>query len=434
MTSTEREAAASGSTGRDAGGTGRAANAAGRDPRISAREAAATGRDASAAGRANAATGLDGFGLEAIDEVLAAMVGEQAAERPREGLLITCRLGLDGEPPETLTLLGARFGVSRDRARQLYTRGIGNMVRAAQLSGEHDLSVFADRYPVGWSDERLVRTLLAEIYATDSDIAGQDRAYLHLRLAGHDLQESKRLAGFVFQRIAGWQQKGRWHLMPPEHLEEVPADAWNPWLHRVEWAAGDPRELPTAPARTLDLGDDGRGFMYSEKLARETTFDTGLQARLLRLLDGSERVESFQEYPAEIVYDIDGSERVHYPAAVARFTDGRVVLIDVIPLAHTAFHVNRVKSTAGRAYAHAQGWGWLVWTGADEGVTDLLARKVSTRHENQLRNRLATGPVDWTALRRYRESTGIDLLDLAAMVLRNQWRWDRGPFLLTRVS
>ncbi|MFB7716799.1 hypothetical protein [Nocardia sp. NPDC056100] len=429
MTSTEREAAASGSgaaapgsgtsaSGRTAGTPGRTANAAGRDPRVPARDAAATGHDA--------------FGLEDIDEVLAAMVGEQAAERPRDGLLITRRLGLDGEPAETLTLLGARFGVSRDRARQLYTRAIGNMVRAAQLSGEYDLSVFADRYPVGWSDERLVRTLLAEIYATDSDIAGQDRAYLHLRLAGHDLQESKRLAGFVFQRIAGWQQKGRWHLMPPEHLEEVPADAWNPWLHRVEWAAGDPRELPAAPARTLDLGDDGRGFMYSEKLARETTFDTGLQARLLRLLDGSERVESFQEYPAEIVYDIDGSERVHYPAAVARFTDGRVVLMDVIPLAHTAFHVNRVKSTAGRAHAHAQGWGWLVWTGAEEGVTDLLARKVSTRHENLLRNRLAAGPLDWTALRRYRADTGIEPLDLAAMVLRNQWRWDRGPFQLTR--
>ncbi|MEV6066133.1 hypothetical protein AB0L82_06225 [Nocardia sp. NPDC052001] len=429
MTSTEREAAASGSgktvsgsgtaaSGRTADTPGRTANAAGRDPRVPARDAAATGHDA--------------FGLEDIDEVLAAMVGEQAAERPRDGLLITCRLGLDGEPPETLTLLGARFGVSRDRARQLYTRAIGTMVRAAQLSGEHDLSVFADRYPVGWSDERLVRTLLAEIYATDSDIAGQDRAYLHLRLAGHDLQESKRLAGFVFQRIAGWQQKGRWHLMPPEHLEEVPADAWNPWLHRVEWAAGDPRELPDAPARTLDLGDDGRGFMYSEKLARETTFDTGLQARLLRLLDGSERVESFQEYPAEIVYDIDGGERVHYPAAVARFTDGRVVLMDVIPLAHTAFHVNRVKSTAGRAHAHARGWGWLVWTGAEEGVTDLLARKVSARHENLLRNRLAAGPLDWTALRRYRADTGIEPLDLAAMVLRNQWRWDRGPFRLTR--
>ncbi|WP_067564401.1 hypothetical protein [Nocardia acidivorans] len=382
--------------------------------------------------RAATTFGGDDFGLEEIDEVLAAMVGEQAAERPREGALITCRLGLDGEPPETLTLLGARFGVSRDRARQLYTRAVGNMVRAAQLSGTHDLSVFAARYPLDWSDERLVRTLLGETYATDSDIVAQDRAYLKLRLAGHDLQESKRLAGFVFQRIAGWQQKGRWHLMPPEHLEEVPAGIWNPWLHRVEWADRAPDELPTAPARTLDLVDDGRGSMYSEKLSRETTFDTGLQARLLRQLDGSERVESFQEYPAEIVYDIDGSERSHYPTAVARFTDDRVVLIDVIPLAHTAFHVNRVKSAAGRAYAHARGWGWLVWTGAEQGVADLMARKVDTRRENLLRNRLAAGPMDWTELRRYRDDTGIELLDLAAMVLRHQWRWDRGPFRLTR--
>ncbi|WP_327145336.1 hypothetical protein [Nocardia sp. NBC_01327] len=372
------------------------------------------------------------FGLEDIDEVLAAMAGEQAVDRPREGELITCRLGLDGEPPETLTLLGARFGVSRDRARQLYTRAVGNMVRQAQNTGVHDLGVFTERYPVGWSDERLVRTLLAETYATDSDIAAQDRAYLKLRLAGHDLQESKRLAGFVFQRIAGWQQKGRWHLLPPQQADEVPAGVWNPWLHRVEWGDGTPDELPAAPARTLDLGDDGRGFMYSEKLGRETTFDTGLQARLFRLLDGSERVETFQEYPVEIAYEIDGGERLHYPTAAVRFTDGRVVLIDVIPLGHTAFHVNRVKSTAGRAYAHAHGWGWLVWTGTDWGVADLAQHSVAARHENILRNRLAKGPVDWTELRRYREDTGIQLLDLAAMVLRHQWRWDRGPFRLSR--
>ncbi|WP_245717312.1 hypothetical protein [Nocardia jejuensis] len=374
------------------------------------------------------------FGLEDLTEVLAAMVGEAAVERPRDGELITCRLGLDGENPETLTLLGARFGVSRDRARQLYTRAIGNLVRQAQATGLPDLTVFAQRYPLGWSDERLVRTLLAETYASDTDIAAQDWSYLKLRLAGHDLQDAKRMAGFVFQRIAGWQQKGRWHLLPPVHPQELPEGLLNPWLSRVEWGAGTPAPLPAAPARTLDLDDDGRGSTFSEKLSREITFDSALQARLLRLLDASEQVETFQELPAAVTYEVDGFERLHHPTVAARFTDGRTALIDVIPLPHVAFHPNRVKSIAGRAYAHAHGWGWLVWTGSALGVADLAGRKVSTRHENILRNRLAKGPLDWDELRRYRDETGIDPLDLSAMVLRHGWRWDRGPFRLSRTG
>ncbi|WP_212761547.1 hypothetical protein [Nocardia uniformis] len=374
------------------------------------------------------------FGIEDVNEVLAVMVDEQAEERPRDRELITCRLGLDGESPETLTLLGARFEVSRDRARQLYTRAVGQMVRRVQGTGYPDTGVFAKRYPVGWSDERLVRTLLAETYATDSDIAAQDWAYLKLRLAGHDLQDSKRLAGFVFQRIAGWQQKGRWHVLPNQQAEEVPASAWNPWLRRVEWAEATPDELPDGPARGIDYGDDGRGSMFAEKLGREVSFDTGLQARLLRMLDGSERVEAFQDSPVGVEYELDGAQRVHYPTAVARFSDGRVVLMDVIPLGHAAVYANRAKATAGRAYAHAHGWGWLVWTGSGTGVADLAQRAVDTKVENILRNRLAAGPVEWDELRRYRDETGMELLDLAALVLKHEWRWDRGPFRLSRTS
>ncbi|SUA80353.1 Uncharacterised protein [Nocardia otitidiscaviarum] len=374
------------------------------------------------------------FGLEDVNEVVAVMVDEQAEERPRDRELVTCRLGLDGESPETLTLLGARLGVSRDRARQLYTRAVGQMVRRVQGTGHPDTAVFAERYPVGLGDERLVRTLLAETYATDSDIAAQDWAYLKLRLAGHDLQDSKRLAGFVFQRIAGWQQKGRWHLLPAAKPEEVPAGIWNPWLRRVEWADGTPEELPDGPARRLDFDDDGRGTMFAEKLGREVTFDTGLQARLLRMLDGSERVEEFQEYPGAVEYELDGAQRVHHPSVAVRFADGRVVLIDVIPLGHAAVHANRAKATAGRGYAHARGWGWLVWTGSQSGVADLMRRQVDARTENILRNRLADGPVDWVELRRIREETGMELLDFAALVLKHGWRWDRGPFRLSRES
>nr|WP_040749182.1 sigma factor-like helix-turn-helix DNA-binding protein [Nocardia transvalensis] len=373
------------------------------------------------------------FGLEQADETLAAMVAEQAEERPRDGELITQRLGLDGERPETLTLIGARYGLSRDRVRQLYTRAAGQMVRRVRATGHPDTAIFAERYPVGWQDERLVRTLLAEIYATDSDIAAQDLAYLRLRLAGHALMDAKRMAGFVFQRIAGWQQRGRWHLNGPRHAEPV-AGQLVPLLRRADWPGGKPADLPDTPAPTVDADDDARGSIFAEKLGRETTFDTALEALLLRILDTSEQVAAYVERPGAVDYRLDDAERTHYPTVAARLTDGRALLIDVVPPSRLAVHGNRVKLDAARAWAHERGWGRLVFTGSRLGEPDLRDHRVDARHENILRNRLAEGPLGWPEFRRYVDETGIGTTDFTALVLRHGWRWDRGPFRLARAG
>ncbi len=369
--------------------------------------------------------------LEEIDETLSVMAAEQAAERTRDGELLTQRLGLDGERPETLTLLGARYELSRDRVRQLYTRAAGAMVRRVWASGYPDIAIFAARYPIGHGDERLLRALLTEIYATDSDIAAQDLAYLRLRLAGHPLMDAKRLAGFVFQRIAGWQQRGRWHPLGSRPAEPVTGPLI-PLLRRVEWASGNPDPLPDMPLTTVDSADDARGSIFSDTLGRETSFDTALEARLLRMLDESEQVASYTERPVAVEYRLDGVQRVHYPTVAARLTDGRALLIDVAPLARIAVHGNRIKLAAARSAAQAHGWGHLVFTGSRIGEPDLREHTVAAQQENILLGRLAEGPLDWPEFRAYATETGIDVTDLAALVLRHGWRWERGPFRLAR--
>ena len=370
-----------------------------------------------------------GFASEQMADTLARMVAEQAEDRPRDGELLTRRLGLDGARPETLTLLGARFELSRDRMRQLYTRAAGQLVRRVQATGFPDPAVFAEHYPVDGGDQRLVRTLLQETYAGDEDIAAQDLAYLKLRLAGHGLIDAKRVAGFVFQRIAGWQQRGRWHL---DGAKAIESDAGQllPLLRRVEWPGGTATPLPELPITTVDADDDARGHMFAEKLDREVTFDTALQARLLRLLDEAEQVATYVERPIGVDYEVDGVADSYCPTAAVRLTDGRTLLIDVVALGRVALHVNRIRLQAARAQAHAHGWGWLVFTGSRLGEPDLLQHNVTTRSENILRNRLATAPIEWGEFRSLVDETGINPLDLSSLVLRHHWRWDRAPFRL----
>ena len=370
------------------------------------------------------------FSSEQMADTLARMVAEQAEDRPRDGELLTRRLGLDGIRPETLTLLGARFELSRDRVRQLYTRAAGQLLRRVQATGSPDPSVFAERYPVGTGDQSLVRTLLIETHVGDSDIAAQDLAYLKLRLAGHSLIDAKRVAGFVFQRIAGWQQRGRWHPDHPRGSEPV-AGQLLPLLRRASWPDSDPAELPDLPITTVDADDDARGRIFAEKLGRETTFDTALQAGLLRTLDEAEQVAGYVERPFGVDYELDGVPDSYCPTVAVRLTDGRVLLIDVVALGLLGMHANRVRLDAARAEARNRGWGWLVYTGSRLSEPDLLQHTVSARSENILRNRLAAGAIGWREFLGCVSDTDLEPVDLIALTLRHGWRWDRAPFRLS---
>lgn len=369
------------------------------------------------------------FELEDVNETLAQLVIAHAERQARDAEILGYRLGIGGERPQTLAMIGARFDLSRDRIRQLHTKTVGQVLRHAQLNGMGAVPVFARRYPVGSRDQQLVRALLVETFATDTDIAANELSYLKLRLAGHPAEDAKRVAGFVTQRIMAWRKKTNRRLAKL-HAEPPATSALNAALTQVEWGKGAPAALPAESARVVDADDDGRGRFYLDKVGRDVAFDSGLEARLLRILTASDLVDTFQEQPSAVTYQLYGADRVAYPSVGVRLTDGRVVLIDVQPLGHIAFQTNRARAAAAREYAHAKGWGWLVWTGSRLGIADLTAREVDTRAEQRLGELLDRGPVSWPALRQVREETGLELLDFVALALRHEWRWERGPFQL----
>lgn len=198
-------------------------------------------------------------------------------------------------------------------------------------------------------------------------------------------------------------------------------------LSRVEWpAAGPVSALPSASIGAID--SDVR--FYLDKVGREVAFESAMEARLFQALTADERVATFRERPCAVEYDSDGVRHVAHPCAVAELTDGRAVLIDVQPLGQVGFHVRRAAAQAARAYAHANGWGLLVWTGSHLGIDELSERAVDPEIERRLRDHLASGPVFWSTVRTLATELDFDLLDLTALVLRNDWRWERAPFVL----
>ncbi len=186
---------------------------------------------------------------------------------------------------------------------------------------------------------------------------------------------------------------------------------------------------PTTAARTVDLDEEGRGSVYLEKLGRDASFDSGHEARLLRILNNSNLIRTFQEQPVAIPYRFKGGTRRYYPDVVARLTDGRVILIEVKPVGQLAFEINQTKFAAGRTYAHERGWGWLVWTG-HTSIPELLERPIDPGHEHQLRQLVLDDRADWRAIQRFETTSGLNVLDVIGLTLRNSWRWERAPFRL----
>ncbi|TCJ94941.1 hypothetical protein [Nocardia alba] len=370
------------------------------------------------------------FELEELDDLVGELLTEHAERAARDARIVALRLGIGGQRPETLTRIGARYDLARDRVRQLYAKAVGRIVREAARSGHRSARVFAHRYPLGTGDLRLVRMLLAETYATDTDLVAMEWSYLKLRLAGHEPGDAKRVAGYVMQRILGWQKKTA-SILAKLRVPEEGADDLRPLPADVEWSTGSAARLPTESARVADGDDDGRGRFYLAKVGRDVAYDSALVARLLRTLDADPAVAAFQEEPTALTYRFGDEDRVHYPAVAAELSDGRTVLIDVIPLGRTAFHHNRIQSELGRAFAHEHGWGWLAWTGSALGTPQLRARRVDPAIERRLTTDLEQGPYDRQALTTVSAETGLELLDLAGLVLRNDWRWDRLPMRLS---
>ncbi|WP_324188128.1 hypothetical protein [Nocardia higoensis] len=374
------------------------------------------------------------FGLEEVNAVLAGLVTVHAQRRQRDAEILAARLGVGGEAPQTLAAIGARFDLARDRVRQLHTRTVGHILRETHLGGA-ERAVFAERYPLDARDSALVRRLLAETYATDADLAANELSFLKLRLAGHTAEDAKRVAGYVVQRIMGWQKKMNRRLaaLRDESAADAALDVLWP---RVDWpeSGREPAPLPTSSARVVDEDDDQRGRFYLDKVGRDVGFDSALRARLLLTLNAGAPVRTFQEEPMAISYRFGEHTRLHHPSVAAELMDGRVVLIDVQPLGHVGFEINRVKAAAAREHAHANGWGVAIWTGSRTGVAELRARKVDAGLEQRLAELVAAGPVRQAVLHQLHREAGLELLDLAALTLRHGWRWERTTFTISAAT
>lgn len=377
--------------------------------------------------------------VEPIHDLVSAMLSRYSRDEHERGIL-TARFGLDGRDRATLQEIGDELAITRERVRQLVDRSVmrlaGRVLKSMEDTDARE--TLTERYGSTEDIEPLIQRLTLEACATETGPLTKSCAVMKLRTAGHRVSDTEQIAKEVRSRAA----RVRRRLRELERIERVAtvADSYatahlQRWLDHIEWPADatlSPHPIPGRAIRHIDVTEEGHGTTFLDKLGRHGAWDSRFEARLLRILNHSRMVATFQEQPVRVPYQHHGRTRPYYPDVVAQLRDGRTVLIEAKPIYEVAYAINQDKFDAGRVYAHSRGWGWLVWTDRDS-IPELIQREVDPILGQRITTAVRAGGADWTAMRRF-NAQGLHFLDLIALTIANRWRWEREPFRLTEAG
>lgn len=354
--------------------------------------------------------------------LVSAAVASLPKERDRDALGM--RLGVDGQPL-TLAEIGAEWGVSRERVRQIQERAFRRLATRARKEGTPGASLKRLLEPACASLDALA-TWLFDATHSGFEIPPGLAAKFILRTAGFPNAKAMEVTALLLaierSRKAKLSELDR-SRASVERIESV----INGWLEHSDWPVAI---TPPPPAAQLsaqrEVNDsDIAGSFYSHKLDRTVQYESGLELEILTLLERSGRVAYYQEQPALIPYTFKGRRRKYYPDLFVATADGRGLLVEVKPTESMALSINRAKADAGRAWAHARGWGWLVVSDRHT-FRQIVEHVISAAGWALLDNELkARGVLTWRDMISLRMQHSLTRFDLTAYIIQSGADLDR---------
>ncbi|MFC5149444.1 TnsA endonuclease N-terminal domain-containing protein [Streptomyces aureoversilis] len=364
-----------------------------------------------------------------LRDLVAAAVGELRDVRTHA--VLCRRLGLENHEPSTQQAIGQEFSLTRQRISQLQARGITRML------GSRDPATVALREALGG--------LLGPERAHDTPVAARLPDVVEVALPGVPLNPG----GLVLARLAGYGKEQARSLLQEavralaeRHKEERKQQRvaerrerasrrWEALATAADWfGAPGPAPAREELAARRSVGQrEHSGVWFSGKLGREVQYESVTELRVVQLLDHADQVAYFQEQPLAVDYTHAGRRRSYYPDFLAVTTDGRTVLIEAKPRGDIPLAINQAKHRAAAGLCRRKGWGLLVTDGARTRA-DLARHPADPELERRIGAALASGELTWPDVRDIAHGIPFTSLDLAALVLRNDWHWELGPYRL----
>jgi len=344
--------------------------------------------------------------------------------------VLTRRLGLDGDKRITLAALGAEYGLSRERVRQLQVRQLQQLARRTGRCRRNTML-------------REVIRGLADRGEETSGAALDEIAGLVFPEAepGVGLHTTAVLAGYPARaraQLSAAAAQARQKRTAARREQAALARAGEP-LRRLLAATHWPPEPAAWPGhgrgefqRTREVRDwEHSGQFPSAKMGRAVAYESGLEHRFLQLCERSPDVTWYQEQPLLIPYTFAGTRRTYHPDALVQLADGRRLLVEIKHLFEMATALNQAKHAAASRWCDMHGAGLLI-TDLRVTHTQLMQLTVPSQTVAMFAARLAQSPLQWPEVHALQLSTGMSAADLTACCLRHGWIIDSTPWRLRR--
>ena len=333
------------------------------------------------------------------------------------------RVGLADLDRQTLEEVGADYGVTRERIRQIQSKGLvrlgARMTRHGREAGSPEAVLRSHLDHQLRSMRRIERGAYLRRTFPDANVVVLGRLVERC-----SAPSATQVADWIAESLAADEEQRR-----ARERQRSAAERLDRLLRGVLW----PERVGLAPWPGFDpvrsVGDDGQSH-WSPKLGRDVHSESGLESQVLGVLEHAPQVVAFCEQPVWIDYRwFDGARR-YVPDVAVVLSDGRVVVVEVKPQTLWADGINLAKWNAATRWCAHRGWGFAVLDGrrhpgemlahADE--SDFALLEELTEH----------GPADFAALRRTWFGSGRTWTTLVSTALRYGFAFQRAPFRVHR--
>ena len=300
---------------------------------------------------------------ELIRQALTILLAGTRSQRQVD--ILRRRLGLSGDGGQTLAEIALAYSLSRERIRQLEAQGLLRLTQATQAPTPSPLDPYGWHPIRDWLRRKLDASpdagwLLARVRAAFPDAAPTVALRATLVLAGckkpeREIWESQVALEERIHEAA--RKRAARDARTSLRLDLVLSDA--DWPEAGAVAQQVESWLPNRQVSDTEVS----GSMFSDKLGRPVAFESGLEQEFLVLLERSDAVVRYCEQVGPIPYNFQGTIWQYFPDALLELRDGRILLVEIKPLAHMALARNLAKVAAARSYTHARGWGFVMTSG-----------------------------------------------------------------------
>ncbi|MEU9022102.1 TnsA endonuclease N-terminal domain-containing protein [Actinomadura sp. NPDC048394] len=367
----------------------------------------------------------------ALHELVAAAVARLPAKRGR--YILEERLGLDGRGTvRTLKELGEELDVSRERVRQLQEQALrtlgtprDSLVPRADDYCRQVLSRLLDEIDADHQDQR-VELLLDATELAFPQVPPSLAVSALVWLAGRGKKASQ-AAGAAIPGIIKARQREKKRASQEHALLQRTDERVQAVLDQVEWPNHRAKAEGLEGFVPLRTSKEGRWF--SEKLAREVSYDSRLELSIMQLLDRCSQVTEYCEQPLAIDYELDGKIYPYHPDLLLLTGEGDLVLVEIKPLADMGLTINRAKWAAARQECANRGWGFLATDGYRSFAT-VAGHQVPDEIRARFRERLRQGPMYWPDIRLLQGEHEPRYLIVHALAIQEGWDLRQRPFRL----